>query len=112
MTFGKSRLSNKPPGRPSSRKNLLRGEVPRMAHIRTGHFLDELRATFADRSRETALAFRDETCTFGQLENRAERCAAWLTGHGTGPGERVVLATAEKRPFLAAHLGAIFAGAI
>jgi malonyl-CoA/methylmalonyl-CoA synthetase len=56
--------------------------------------------------------FRDETCTFGQLEHKAERCAAWLNGHGAGPGERVVLATAEKRPFLAAHLGAIFAGAV
>ena len=83
-----------------------------MAHTPTGHFLDELRATFAGRSGETALAFRDETCTFGQLESKAERCAAWLIGHGAGPGERVVLATAEKRPFLAAHLGAIFAGAV
>jgi malonyl-CoA/methylmalonyl-CoA synthetase len=83
-----------------------------MARTPTGHFLDELRATFAGRSVETALAFRDETCTFGKLENKAKSCAAWLTGHGAGPGERVVLATAEKRPFLAAHLGAIFAGAI
>jgi malonyl-CoA/methylmalonyl-CoA synthetase len=83
-----------------------------MTHTRTGHFLDELRATFADRSGEPALRFRDETYTFGQLERKAERCAAWLNGHGAGPGERVVLATAEKRPFLAAHLGSIFAGAV
>jgi malonyl-CoA/methylmalonyl-CoA synthetase len=83
-----------------------------MARAQTGHFLDELRATFASRSGEIALAFRDGACTFGELEKKAERCAAWLNGHGAGPGERVVLATADKRPFLAAHFGAIFAGAV
>jgi malonyl-CoA/methylmalonyl-CoA synthetase len=83
-----------------------------MTHTSTCHFLDELRATFASRSGEMALEFRDEQCTFGQLENKAERCAAWLIRHGAASGERVVLATAEKRPFLAAHLGAILAGAV
>src|SRR5260370_41896957 len=78
----------------------------------TGHFLDELRATFAKRSDGTALAFPGETYTFGGFEQKAEHCAAWLKGLGVGRGDRVVVATAEKRAFLAAHLGAIFAGAI
>jgi malonyl-CoA/methylmalonyl-CoA synthetase len=78
----------------------------------TGHFLDELRATFANRAAEVALTFPDASYTFGDFEQKAERCAAWLGGLGVGRGDRVVLATAAKRPFLAAHLGAIFAGAV
>jgi len=76
------------------------------------HFRDEIRAAFASRSREPALAFSDRTYTFAELERKAERSAAWLSGLGVSPGDRVVIASAEKRPFLAAHLGAIFAGAV
>jgi malonyl-CoA/methylmalonyl-CoA synthetase len=82
------------------------------AHTSTGHFLDELRTRFADRAGKTAVAFHDRTCSFAELESRVLRCAAWLNRHGAGPGERVLLATSQKRPFLAAHLGAVFAGAV
>jgi malonyl-CoA/methylmalonyl-CoA synthetase len=78
----------------------------------TGHFLNELRATFADRAGQTAWNFPDRSYTFGEIEQRALRSAGWLHGLGVGRGDRVVLATAEKRSFLAAHLGALFAGAV
>jgi malonyl-CoA/methylmalonyl-CoA synthetase len=77
-----------------------------------GHFLDELRATFAARADRPALVHRGQTYPFGDLERRARRCAAWLRGLGVGPGDRVALAAAEKLPFLVAHLGTIFAGGV
>jgi malonyl-CoA/methylmalonyl-CoA synthetase len=77
-----------------------------------GHFLNEIRATFASRAEAPALVFPDGSYTFAELERKAERSAMWLKGLGVSPGDRVVIATAEKRPFLAAHLGAIFAGAV
>ena len=83
-----------------------------MSDDQAAHFLNEIRATFASRSREPALDFPDGSYTFAELERKAERSAAWLNGLGVGPGDRVVIASAEKRPFLAAHLGAIFAGAV
>jgi malonyl-CoA/methylmalonyl-CoA synthetase len=86
--------------------------TPTAEHAPAGHFLDELRATFVGRAGQPALSFPDGSYTFGEIERRAERCAAWLEGLGVGRGDRVVLATPEKRPFLAAHLGALFAGAV
>src|SRR3954471_5106468 len=83
-----------------------------MCDDRAGHFLDEIRANFASRSGGPALVFPDGSYTFDEVERKAERAAAWLNGLGVGPGERVVIASAEKRPFLAAHLGAILAGAV
>jgi malonyl-CoA/methylmalonyl-CoA synthetase len=79
---------------------------------RASHFLNEIRATFASRAGEPALVFPDGSYTFAEVERMAERSAAWLSGLGVDPGDRVVIATAEKRPFLSAHLGAIFAGAV
>jgi malonyl-CoA/methylmalonyl-CoA synthetase len=78
----------------------------------TDHFLEEIRATFANHAGEPALDFSGEAITFGELEQKAERCAAWLNDLGVGKGDRVVVATAEKRSFLVAHLGTIFAGAV
>src|SRR4051812_16391110 len=77
-----------------------------------GHFLDELRATFADRGGRPALVYEGQTFTYGDLEARARRCAGWFRGLGVGPGDRVAIATPEKLPFLAAHLGATVAGAV
>lgn len=77
-----------------------------------GHFLDELRATFARRADRPALIYRERSHSYGELDRRARCCAAWLQGLGVEKGDRVVLATAEKLPFLAAHLGALYAGAI
>ncbi len=78
----------------------------------SGHFLDELRAVFADRAGQPALVYRDHSYSCGELDERARRAAAWLHGLGVTPGDRVLLCTPEKLPFLVAHLGALYAGAV
>jgi malonyl-CoA/methylmalonyl-CoA synthetase len=84
---------------------------PRVRAGSHGHFLDELRATVAERAGRPALIHRDRTYSYAELDRRARRCAAWLQGFGVERGDRVAVATPEKRPFLAAHLGAVYAGA-
>ena len=86
--------------------------VPALPPALHGHFLDELRATFAERAERPALLVGDRAYSYGELDRRARRCAAWLQGLGVEAGDRVALVTAEKRPFLAAHLGAIYAGGV
>ena len=88
------------------------GATPGDRRDARGHFLDELRATFAERGGRPALIYRDRTYSFAELDRRARRCAAWLQGLGVEKGDRVVLATAEKLPFLAAHLGVLYAGGV
>src|SRR5262245_33164434 len=78
----------------------------------TAHFVDELGTTFADRAGKPALIHRDRVFTFAELDERARRAAAWLQSLGVAPGDRVFLCTAEKLPFLVAHLGALYAGAV
>ena len=77
-----------------------------------GHFLEELRATAAERAGRPALIHRDHSYSYGELDRRARSVAAWLQGLGVQKGDRVVLATPEKLPFLAAHLGTLYAGGI
>jgi malonyl-CoA/methylmalonyl-CoA synthetase len=84
------------PGRP---------EVP-------GHFLAELRETFAARASRPAILYKDASWTFGDLDAKARRCAGRLRQLGVEPGDRVAVITSEKLPFLAAHLGTLYAGAI
>ena len=76
------------------------------------HFLHCLRSTFATHSRRPALIHGERTISYGELDRRAENFAALLEGEGVGPGNRVVLYTAEKLPFVVAHLGVLYAGAI
>jgi malonyl-CoA/methylmalonyl-CoA synthetase len=78
----------------------------------TAHFVDELRTVFADRAGNPAIVHRERTYTYGEIDERARRAAAWLQSLGVSPGDRVFLCTAEKLPFLAAHLGALYAGAV
>ncbi len=75
-------------------------------------FLDELLVTFARQSARPALVYRGRTVTYGELEARAGRCAAWLQTLGVGPGDRVALSSADKLAFLVAHLGALLAGGV
>ena len=77
-----------------------------------GHFLDELRATFADRANRPAIVYQSRSWTYGELDEKARRCARDSHELGVGPGDRVAIATAEKLPFLAAHLGALHAAAV
>ena len=76
------------------------------------HFLDELRATFATRSGRPAIVHQDRAFTYGELEARARRCAARMRQLGVEPGDRVAIVTTEKLPFLAAHLGTLYAAAV
>ncbi len=76
------------------------------------HFLDELRATFAEQSSRPAITYQDRTLTYGELDARAHRCAARMRRLGLEPGDRVAIVTADKLPFLAAHLGTLYASAV
>jgi malonyl-CoA/methylmalonyl-CoA synthetase len=78
----------------------------------TGCFLDALRASFAAHSSRPALIAHGLSHSYAELDRRAGRCASWLRGLGVEKGDRVALATAAKLPFLTAHLGALYAGAI
>ncbi len=79
---------------------------------RSGHFIAELRAIFAAQPQAAAIDYNEISLTYGDLDARARRAAARLRQLGVEPGDRVAIATAEKLPFVAAHLGAIYAGAI
>jgi malonyl-CoA/methylmalonyl-CoA synthetase len=77
-----------------------------------GHFLAELKATFAAQPGACAIMDNERSVSYGELDTRAARFAAKLALLGVEPGDRVAIATPEKRSFLAAHLGALYAGAI
>jgi malonyl-CoA/methylmalonyl-CoA synthetase len=76
------------------------------------YFLHELRSTFARQATQTAIQFKDVSLTYAELDGWALRCAALLHRAGVKPGDRIAIITPEKLPFLAAHLGALYAGAI
>jgi malonyl-CoA/methylmalonyl-CoA synthetase len=77
-----------------------------------GHFLDDVRVTFAARADRPAIVYQERILTYGELESRARRCAARMRMLGLEPGDRVAIVTTDKMPFLAAHLGALFASAV
>lgn len=58
-----------------------------------------------------ALRFLDESMTYGELQQRAERLAGWLRGRGVGPGDRVGLCTQRGFPMVVAVLAALRCGA-
>jgi len=76
------------------------------------HFLNELRTAFESHPQRLALVVQECTLAFGELDQRARQCAAWLQDLNIVPGDRVALVTPKKLPFLSAFLGAIYAGAI
>jgi malonyl-CoA/methylmalonyl-CoA synthetase len=76
------------------------------------HFLAELRATFAAHASRPAILYKDASWTYADLDAKARRCAGQLRQLGVEPGDRVAVMTSEKLPFLAAHLGTLYAGAI
>src|SRR5205814_8566229 len=59
-----------------------------------------------------ALRHQGTSWTYGDLDIKARRCAARLRRLGVEPGDRVAIVTSEKRPFLAAHLGTLYASAV
>jgi malonyl-CoA/methylmalonyl-CoA synthetase len=78
----------------------------------TGHFLSDLRASFAAHADRPAVRHGDRLITYGELDGLTRRAAGWLQRLGVGPGDRVALYTADKLAFLVAQLGATFAGGV
>ena len=78
----------------------------------TGHFLNELQATLTGQGDRPVLLYREQAYSGLVLDTKARHGAAWLQSLGVGRGDRVLICTAEKLPFLAAHLAALYAGAI
>src|SRR4029078_735552 len=56
--------------------------------------------------------YAERPWTYSELDAAAERCAAWIQSAGVRPGDRVVLFTPNKLPFLIGHLAAFYSGAI
>jgi malonyl-CoA/methylmalonyl-CoA synthetase len=77
-----------------------------------GHFLNELRSTFESHTSRPALTYHDRIVTYGDLDAEAQRWAGRLQQRGVAAGDRVALFTADKLPFLFAHLGVLYAGAV
>src|SRR5262245_2192399 len=78
----------------------------------TFHFLNELQATFAARANHSACVHPGGTLSYAELDRRARQAAAFLQRHGMNRGDRVVLFTSAKVPFLIAHLGVLYGGGI
>jgi malonyl-CoA/methylmalonyl-CoA synthetase len=76
------------------------------------HFLHDLRSVLATHPDRPAIVHRERTITYGELGKLAAGFAGFLQGSGLAPGERVVLFTENKLPFLLAYLGAVFAGGV
>ena len=77
-----------------------------------GHFLNDLRESFAQNSGRCALEYAERPWTYSELDAASQRCAAWIQSAGVRPGDRVVLFTPNKLPFLIGHLAAFYSGAI
>jgi malonyl-CoA/methylmalonyl-CoA synthetase len=80
--------------------------------IGTGHFVNDLRATFAARADHDAVIASEGSFTFRELDRLARWWASALQSAGVKPGDRVAISTPQKLRFLMAHLGALYAGAI
>src|SRR5437588_7429957 len=77
-----------------------------------GQFLNDLAASFAAHAARPALIYRGHTWTYDELDAAVRRCAGWLRSMGVVAGDRVVLFTGQKLPFLIGHLGAMYTGGI
>src|SRR5262245_61768727 len=78
----------------------------------TGHFLNALRTAEATYARRTAILYKGRSVSYGELGAQAKRWAARFQQLGIEPGDRVAILTGAKLPFLAAHLGVLYAGAV
>jgi len=78
----------------------------------SGHFLHDLRTTFEREAARPALLYGGTRTTYAELETAASRAAAMFQSAGVIAGDRIVLFTSEKLPFLMGHLGALCAGAV
>src|SRR5437773_12426926 len=81
-------------------------------HSMSGHFLNDLRASFEKHRSRRALIYGRRTWTYGELNVASGRCAAWLQSQGIRVGDRVAFFTPNKLPLLIRHLGVLFAGSV
>ena len=77
-----------------------------------GTVLDAFEAHARSAPQAPALRYFDDTITFGDLNDRAERFAALLTARGIGKGDRVALSLQNDPEFAIAQLGAWKRGAV
>ncbi|MEU1910362.1 amino acid adenylation domain-containing protein, partial [Streptomyces hygroscopicus] len=90
---------------------------PGTGHPDTGHFdpATTLADVFADRAAATpgadALAFGTERLGYAELDERANRLARHLVGHGVGPEGRVVLLMDRSPDLITALLAVLKSGA-
>jgi malonyl-CoA/methylmalonyl-CoA synthetase len=75
-------------------------------------FLHELRTTFADQAASPAIVHHGREYAYSELDQAAQHGAALLQQSGMEPGDRVLLATSAKFPFLLAHLAILYGGGI
>jgi len=75
-------------------------------------FVELLQYRFDQNADKPAIIYHGDILTYAQLENRAKRVGALLQDKGLEKGERVILYTADKLPFLIIHLGIILSGGV
>ncbi len=75
-------------------------------------FAELLLHQFDKNADKPAIIYHGEILTFGQLESKARSIGAFLQNKGLERGDRVILYTPEKLPFLIIHLGIILSGGV
>ena len=75
-------------------------------------FIELLRDQINQNADKPAIIYQGNVLTYAQLERRAMRVAALLQAQGLEKGERVILYTPDKFPFLIIHLGIILSGGV
>ena len=75
-------------------------------------FVELLRHQFDQNADKPAIIYHGDILTFAQLENRAKSVGALLQDKGLEKGDRVILYTPDKLPFLIIHLGIILSGGV
>ncbi len=75
-------------------------------------FVELLQYQFDQNADKPAIIYQGDILTYAQLENRAKLVGALLQEQGLEKGERVIIYTADKLPFLIIHLGIILSGGV
>jgi malonyl-CoA/methylmalonyl-CoA synthetase len=73
---------------------------------------DALKRTASRHPRRQALRIDGSGITFGELDERADRGASWLSAHGVSPGDRVLIASPNSLEMVVAYLAVVRAGGI
>ncbi|TAM62417.1 long-chain fatty acid--CoA ligase [bacterium] len=74
--------------------------------------LDLFAGSVRDRRDHTALVMDGRRLSYGALEERSRRVAAWLSAQGHAPGDRLAIYLENQLAFVDAYLGALRAGLV